>query len=352
MDISAWLPDAATWILGQPLQVARTDHTATLLPDGDLLIIGGKGRTGRLASAERYTPYTHHLSTLSPLHHGRADHTATLLASGEVLIAGGTSDRGSGILRSAVLFDRRTNCLVSARRMVVDRAFHTATTLLSGGVLVVGGSSALEPSAELYDHVANRWVAVAPPAAKRSWHTATLLQDDRVLVVGGRLGSGPGAEIYDPRIDVWIPTAPPIEDRRVYHASTTLLDGRVLVVGGTDKYSEFTASAEIYAPHLDRWTAVESLDYRVMAAQATLLSSGQVLLTGGIRYDEQARDGCITPNTRLYDPNTATWQIGPPLQNARFGHTAVALDNGNVLVAGGLSSPFSVLDAVEYLGPC
>lgn len=159
MDTSAWLPDAAAWKAEQPLQVARTDHTATLLPGDDLLIIGGMGRTGRLTSVERYTPYTPHLSTLSPLHHGRADHTATLLASGEVLIAGGTSDRGSGILCSTILFDPKTSSLVSARRMVVARAFHTATALLSGGVLVVGGRLGSSLSAEMYDPHLDHWTA-------------------------------------------------------------------------------------------------------------------------------------------------------------------------------------------------
>jgi N-acetylneuraminic acid mutarotase len=141
-----------------------------------------------------------------------------------------------------------------------------------------------------------------------------------------------------------------IDEQRVYHASTILLDGRVLVVGGTDRQAEFTASTEIYDPTSDQWTAAESLDYKAIAAHALLLPTGQVLLTGGWRHDDQAHNACITPYTRLYDPGAGRWEIGPSLQNARVGHTATMLRNGTVLVAGGRPSVYSVLATTECLG--
>ncbi|MFP2934237.1 kelch repeat-containing protein, partial [Pyxidicoccus sp. 3LG] len=81
----------------------------------------------------------------------------------------------------------------------------------------------------------------APLTATRSAHTATLLADGRVLVVGGmrRLGTFPiptsepvaSAELYDPTTDTWSATSP-LAEARYSHTATLLADGRVLVVGG------------------------------------------------------------------------------------------------------------------------
>jgi hypothetical protein len=141
------------------------------------------------------------------------------------------------------------------------------------------------------------------------------------------------------------------EDRRVYHASVALSDGRVLVVGGTNKQWEFVASAELYDPQSGRWTPTDSLDYTVIKPTAVALSSGHVLLTGGIRYDEQAQDGRITPHTRLYDPIAGRWVRGPDLHDARVGHATMLLRDGTVLVCGGRGPQLSVLATGECFGP-
>jgi hypothetical protein len=73
------------------MSVVRTEHTATLLASGKVLITGGVDTLGRLASAELYDPDTGSFSATGSLLNDLVDQTATLLADGKVLLAGGLS---------------------------------------------------------------------------------------------------------------------------------------------------------------------------------------------------------------------------------------------------------------------
>jgi galactose oxidase-like protein len=86
-------PCAATpfqWEYTGSLKTARFHHTATLLPDGRVLVAGGEDRYDALASAELYDPTTGTWSLTGSLNILRKDHTATLLPNGMVLVTGGT----------------------------------------------------------------------------------------------------------------------------------------------------------------------------------------------------------------------------------------------------------------------
>ena len=120
----------------------------------------------------------------------RSDHTATLLTSGKVLVAGGYEVSGCCPSASAELFDPVTGSWSATGRMVESRIRHTATLLPNGKVLVVGGQNfeafeRVDLHAELYDPVAGTWRSTTPVPGGRNLHTATLLPNGTVLVVGG-----------------------------------------------------------------------------------------------------------------------------------------------------------------------
>jgi len=170
---------------------ARGSHTATLLPSGQVLVVGGDSCADScgLASAELFNPATNTWTPRASLTDARHDHTATLLQNGQVLVVGGDSgDTSIGTLVSAELFDPATNTWAPRASLTDARAFHTATRLPSGQVLVVGGfgASGTLASAELFDPATNKWTTLFTGLTDaRDSHTATRLLSGQVLVVGG-----------------------------------------------------------------------------------------------------------------------------------------------------------------------
>lgn len=257
---SAELYDPANdrWIPAAPLTDLRANHTATLLPDGTVLVAGGLAARveGQVAvatdSAETYDPVTGvFIPTNGSMASARGDHTATLLPNGTVLIAGRTPGPADPTGSSTEIYDPASRTFTATGSLVNGRSNHTATLLPDGKVLVTGGSGA-EVSAELYDYNTGRWTTTADMSVARAGHTATLLPKGDVLVAGGNdvYPSATWAELYNPATGKWrstgFMTAP-----RTYHTATLLSSGKVLATGGScrDSFGWQHAScpwAEIY----------------------------------------------------------------------------------------------------------
>src|SRR5207245_4848835 len=125
----AYDPEVGTFsVLPHRLVTPRWDHTATLLPDGRILLTGGRNDAGVLASAEIFDPTTETITALTGalMTTPRAGHTATLLPDGRVLILGG--DSGSGALATAEVFTPATNSFSAVTPgLATARVDHTAT---------------------------------------------------------------------------------------------------------------------------------------------------------------------------------------------------------------------------------
>ena len=180
------------------LRTARYDHSATLLPNGLVLVVGGVGgppwiKLG-LASGELYDPQTFTFTDISSMEVFRAGHTATLLNDGRVLLVGGYQPSGS--TNTAELFDADTLNFRLTGSMLLARSGHTATLLRNGGVLVVGGNFG---EAEVFNPYTEEFTASAALQVDRGLHTATLLPTGKVLIAGGTDGmsSVASAELFD-----------------------------------------------------------------------------------------------------------------------------------------------------------
>lgn len=197
-------PATSTWAPTGALPQGRAHHSATLMANGRVLVIGGEGapHDNSLRDAAVYEPTK---GTWSPLPRllgtGRADHTATLLGDGTVLVVGGTKlhtgGRPQNILSTAELLDRAGSAFLPAPAMAQRRSYHAAIALAGGRVLVSGGNGEhiAQPTAtaELYDPATRRWVPVAPLPKPAAQHAAVALAGpgcgsacDKVLVVGER----------------------------------------------------------------------------------------------------------------------------------------------------------------------
>jgi N-acetylneuraminic acid mutarotase len=333
----------AHWVAAADMQDPREGHTATRLPDGTVLVVGGWTSAGApLASVEIYNPATNAWRRAANLLVPRAGHTATLLVNGKVLVTGGSS--ASAFLSSAELYDMSNDTWSPAASMAVPRRNHTATLLSNGKVLVAAGggcgscgSYGYTNSAELYDAAIDTWTPAASLALPHADHTATLMADGRVLVAGGSI-SFPGenpqdTEMYDPVSDIWSSAGTilgePIDPR--YSSATLLPDGKVLLAGGGDATDWVLDGNFLYDPATNSWSAGGNLETFRELHSATMLPSGEVLIAGGFNYSD------VAASSELYDPATGTSKIGSNLVIPRAAHTATLLPNGMVLVTGGVN---------------
>ena len=237
----------------------RAFGTATPLRDGRVLFAGGyncapAGQDGMWASAELYDPATGTFSpTTGSMAAPRSQHTATLLADGRVLIAGGLSGASASaggirlasyrtaavdsFLATAEVYDPVRGTFSKTNSMSTPHRGHTATLLADGRVLVVGNggeSSRSGTAADLYDPATGTFSQTGSMNFGRWLHTATLLADGRVLILGGRTPKDSvrtSTELYDPRSGTFNP-ASPVEEGRQNHSATLLRDGRVFIAGG------------------------------------------------------------------------------------------------------------------------
>ena len=199
------IPATGTWsVTGSLGGFARSRHTATLLSDGRVLVAGGENGDYihfYLPFAEIYDPATGTWSVTGSMIKGRQGHRATLLADSSVLVTGGFGEAGG--LASAEIYRSGDRCLEPDRLDAgTDREEHTATLLSDSRVLVAGSfrflSGALA-SAEIYDPVTGTWSLTASMNIARQSHQGTRLADGRVIVVGGdTFNGGPfaSAEIF------------------------------------------------------------------------------------------------------------------------------------------------------------
>jgi hypothetical protein len=225
--------------------------------------------------------------------------------------------------------------------MNVARERAVAAALPNGEVLVAGGENETGQlkSAELYDPSSNKWTVAAPMHEEREGAAAAALPDGDVLVAGGLYEEeyeiGPtftlaSAEIYDPSTNTWTAVAP-MNNARKGAVAATLGDGEVIVAGGNNGGGGF-GSAEIYNPVTNEWrSALGLFEPGSDFAAAATLPDGKAILVGG--KDFSSYEPFAT--TQIFDPLTETWREGTPAALGRVYEVAAGLPDGDVLVDSG-----------------
>jgi hypothetical protein len=331
---------------------ARTAHAATRLPNGKVMFIGGYDSINHLNTAELFDPTTGastQTTTVDPttsevvaskLVTGREGHTATLLKNGLVLIVGGYN---GSYLSTAELYNPATGNFAQVTGMLTTaRAFHTATLQFDGQVLIAGGyNGSYLNSFELFNPSTRTFsVLSAALGSARAYHTATLLADGKVLIAGGYDGTNymNTAVVYNPSDLSVQSTTRTMITARDNHTATLLSDSRVLIAGGSNGSS--LPSAEIYDPSAGSFTATTGGMTTAREGQtATLLGNGKVLIAGG------SNNGSQLATAEVYDPSSQTFAATKTsMVAARQGHTATLLADGRVLFAGGQNAKLLSFD--------
>jgi len=315
-----------------PMLEPRSAHTATLLPNGKVLIAGGMRRNQDFyRSAELYDPASGKFQPTGDLAERRVGHIAALLPSGKVLVAGGWI--GNECTNSAELYDPATGKFTVLGKMVARRGDARAMSLANGDVLIIGGDDHDGPdghlaSAEIFHATTLMFTATGPMHYARLFPTITPLNDGKVLIAGGR-GAGlvAPAETYDPRTGTFSLTGS-LLNPRYKHTAALLPDGRVLIAGGSDErdWRGNLSSAEIYDPRTGKFTATASLNNSrfKLPQEAVPLTSGKLLVAGG------------SAKIEIFDPASGKFLVAAgEMSDARHFMTATKLRDGSVLLAGG-----------------
>ncbi len=261
------------WVTTGSLATARAGHTASVLPDGTVLVVDGNGNGGVLASAERWSGGSGGtFSAAGTLATARHEHTASVLPDGMVLVVGGSGKGGH--FASAEKWSG--GAFSAAGSMYNPRFSHTASVLPDGTVLVVGGYGQLGSLASVEKWSGGGFSAAGTLTNARHQHTASVLSDGTVLVVGGygQVGSLASAEKWS---GGGFSAAGTLTNARYAHTASVLPDGTVLVVGGIGE-SGYVASAEEWSG--DGLSAGTLVTPR-FAHTASVLPDGTVLVVGG-----------------------------------------------------------------------
>jgi len=277
------------------MKYTRYLHTSILLKDGKILIVGGVGGKGSekklIKEVELYNPETGEFSLAGFLNIPRQGHTATLLSDGRVLIVGGGKEanylKAKGVSKLEV-YDSKKGKFEIAGELEIPRQFHTATLLNDGRVLVTGGSQeglkATLSSTEVYDPKTNKIYSISPMNNKRIGHAAVLLNDGTVLIIGGSdyvsIPRIKTAEVFDPKSNKFTPTDS-LNIPRVDMEAILLDDGNVLIAGGSMKGPVFHSSAEVYDYKTKRFNFTGSMSVGRDTFSAVKLTDGRVLFVGG-----------------------------------------------------------------------
>jgi len=247
--------------------------------------------------------------------------------------------------------------------MTVSRASQLAVGLSDGKVLVVGGLSTARSGidrkkAEIYDpssgtfHSTGSLVSIDQPG------NAVLMPDGTVLVYGIRENwrsedeTTPEfvTEIFDPNSGKFS-LAPAMNDDRARPSVTPLKDGSLLFAGGEPHDPRYqmgvssTATAEVYEPKSRTFSKVASMHEQRTRHSATLLDDGAVLIAGGMNSNG------FLGSADIYDPATRQFRVTGSMTTPRADHGAARLADGRVIIFGGATSGGGTVLATEVYDP-
>lgn len=276
------------------MTAGRWSHTATRLPNGKILVAGGftdpvtnLNAQPVLTGAELFDPATGTWTPTGSMTTPRALHVAELLPNGKVLVAGGRTCNGPPPLACnftfttsmAEIYDVATGTWTPAAHMNSSRTTTSAVLLGNGRVLVPAGFPGGQATADTYDPAGNTWTATGFLNASRARQGAMLLPDGGALVAAGSTGMAVvSSETYNPATNSWT-LAGNVAQSRFNYFFTELPNGKILIAGGAGGGTAST-TAEVFDPVTRTWSGAGTIPTAHGSSSSNGNSTRMVVLAG------------------------------------------------------------------------
>ncbi|CAF1187857.1 unnamed protein product [Adineta steineri] len=280
------------WRKFPDMNVGRRGLTLTLLSDNRSVLAIGSGNKYDAYTAEIYDrDMNKWFFVPNIMNVGRMDHTATLMQNGQVLIVGGVAPDAYSFLSSTELYIPSSNTFVKKGNLKTVRYKHTAILLTDGlSVLVIGGP-VLRP--EIYK--AGAWhYTLHDMITRRQDCAAVLLFNGNILIAGGidsKFNTLSSVEIFQPDTETFLPVQR-MACARSDFTLTRLPTGQVLAVGGQNYLDdECLRVTELYDPITNQWQSTRQLNKARYDHKAVLINNS-VLILGGETTDNNYEFTC------------------------------------------------------------
>lgn len=349
------------WRATGSASAARVLPVVVGLADGRILITSGVELTTAsiLTTSEIHDPATGVTVSAPALPFEGYGVASIRLADGRVLIAGGTNFTG-GALADFAVFDPSTSTWTTTGVMPHKAVLPAIAALPDGRILVAGGI--IEETIDVYDEngdfqysyvdqqpvaadifnpVSNDWTSASRMIERRAIAAGVIMADGRVMVAGGQGSSS--AEIYNHVTDSWTLTGPKGFTDSGISQAVRLTDGRIAHVNPI-------SAVDLYDPIADTWTLSSTPPIIRVYTGAIAMDDGRVMLAGGLTFDVDTGQP-VAPDvatTMIYDPATNSWADGPVMNATHALLRPTPLPNGRFGIFGFYQTPSAV---IEVTGP-
>lgn len=365
-------PTVGTFSNGPDLNAARGQHTATVLNDGRVLVTGGVDGQGVMADSEVFDPLTNTWAVVRNLVQNPNDglmmdptdqfptarqlHSATALANGTVLVAGGLGvermdPQGQPIfetLTTAYTFNPTTNTFTRVSPLNSARGWHGSSVIPNGGAVLAGGVDGLLAApgdGETFDSATGTFTQITFQDL-HTWGQVVNLGNAGAMIIGGanvQQGQQGGWNISGfptPKCEMvsgptTVAAAPEISTDTIMMGANTGTNGKVLMAGGQILQGQalaITGATEVFDPQANTWGAGPTLSVARFGAEvAEIAATGDQIVIGGVDTGGQLVRTC-----EVYLTQSNTFVGTVDMATARSDFKAVTLNDGRVLVVGGL----------------